>query len=214
MPPLAESCLRIPSDAGHLDALLGLPDGASLGCVVAHPHPLYGGNMRNPVVAATVAALQEAAVATLRFDFRGVGRSDGVHAGGDGEVEDLRAAVAALAACPGIRETAVAGYSFGAWMALRLAGRDGDLRAVAAIAPPLAMTDTSGIGPLAMPLLVVAGDRDSYCPRADLDAFVASRPGTRTCLLGGADHFLVGREAEVGAAVAAFVARPPSRADS
>lgn len=91
-------------------------------------------------------------------------------------------------------------------MALRLAAADNSPFAVAAVAPPLAMVDTGDIGSLAMPLLVVAGDRDSYCPRADVDAFAASRPGTRVGLLAGADHFLVGREAEVGAAVAAFVA--------
>lgn len=157
--------------------------------------------MNNPVVVAITQAFAAAGVATLRFDFRGVGRSGGLHGGGAPEVEDARAAVAALAAATGIADVAIAGYSFGSWIALRLAASAG-AAAVAAVAPPLVMFDASFVAELACPSLLLAGDRDAYCPKPDLESLGSRLPERATTrVLAGADHFFGGREREVANAV-------------
>ena len=86
------------------------------GLVVTHPHPLYGGSMDNNVVKALVRAGKEVGMSTLRFNFRGVGGSQGTHGRGPAERDDLRAALEMLAA-EGVSRLVVAGYSFGAWVA-------------------------------------------------------------------------------------------------
>ena len=81
----------------RLEALLAVPESPKAGLVVCHPHPLYGGDMENPVVVRVVEVAQGVGIATLRFNFRGVGASGGVHAGGKDEQDDVAAALAALA---------------------------------------------------------------------------------------------------------------------
>ena len=201
---MPETVIRFRAGDVELDGRLSLPPAATRACVVCHPHPLYGGDMHNPVVVATTDALRKAAVATLRFDFRGVGASTGSHGGGSAEVDDARAALDALADATGLPRIAIAGYSFGSIVALRLAASDNRVAAVAAIAPPLGMMDAAFAREIVAPLLAVAGDRDEYCPRSAFDEFTAA-PGRSGTLVAGADHFLGGREREVAAAVAGFV---------
>lgn len=208
--------IRFQSGDVELDGRFVLP-GAGAGacsraCVVCHPHPLYGGNMHNPVVVAVTRALAAAGIATLRFDFRGVGESGGSHGGGAPEVEDARAAVDALCRVTGLRKVAIAGYSFGSVIALRLAAEKARARrhvaAVAAVAPPLVMLDAGFTADLPMPLLLLAGDRDTYCPRPDFEALATRLPASaETVMLEGADHFFGGREAEVAAAVLDWIRR-------
>lgn len=207
-----EQPCRFPVADIELDGLLSHPSGAVRACVVCHPHPLYGGDRSNSVVAAITRALAEKGAATLRFDFRGVGRSGGRHGGGGPEVHDVLAAVEALASETGLKRIAVAGYSFGSLVALQAALVDGNradgprIERVAAVAPPLAMFDASFAASLAQPLFLVAGDRDPYCPRADLEALGASLgANASTVTLESADHFLAGREDEVADHVAAWL---------
>src|SRR3990172_254396 len=93
------------------------PPGASAGVVICHPHPLYGGDMDNPVVVRVQEACAAEGLATLRFNFRGVGGSSGTHGEGGGEQDDARAALEALEQKAGTAALAIAGYSFGAWIA-------------------------------------------------------------------------------------------------
>ena len=184
---------------------MSVPAGAAGGAVLCHPHPEYGGDMDNSVVTMAARALAGAGRASLRFNFGGVGRSQGRYGGGDAEVDDVRAALAALATrLPPGAPLALVGYSFGAWVALRAAcGTDG-VGAVVAIAPPLAFFDWGFLGTLRVPTTFVVGDRDQYCPPDRLAAVHAAhreRIGVRA--VPGADHFLGGREAEVAAAVLA-----------
>ena len=223
----SETSIRIRSGEIELDARIVVPTGATRACVVCHPHPLYGGDMHNPVVVAITRALGAAAVATLRFDFRGVGLSGGSHGGGTPEIDDARAAVDTLAAATGLAAVAIAGYSFGSLIALRLAASADDgaevsasnggaaavsrgpgatarvrIGAVAAVAPPLAMFDATFVTRIACPSLLLAGDRDAYCPRSDFEALAARLPErATTALVAGADHFFAGREREVADAV-------------
>jgi len=175
------------------------------GAVVCHPHPQYGGEMRNPVVEATAGALVDAGWTTVRFNFGGVGRSGGSYSGGPEEVRDVAVALRAVAeAVPTGSPRLVAGYSFGAW-AGAMASRDvGDLHRIVAVAPPLAFFDWGFAATLRAPLVVVVGDRDQYCPRGRLDALVESCGGRASVtIVAGADHFLAGREGDVAAAVRA-----------
>src|SRR4029078_1238020 len=128
--------LRLRSGDAELGGRLAAPPDAALGCVVCHPHPLYGGDMNSPVVVAVAPAPAAAGIATLRFDFRGAGTSGGTHGGGVPEIEDARAAVEMRARATGASRIAVAGYSLGSFVALRLPEADGGVCAVPDIAPP------------------------------------------------------------------------------
>jgi len=172
------------------------------GAVLCHPHPLYGGSMDNNVVLAAVSAFQKDGWTTLRFNFRGVGRSEGTPGDGLHEVEDVEAALQILKENEGIdeRETILVGYSFGAWVGLRaLTGRP-PLRGWVAIAPPVGIWDFPIGSGLEGVKLVVAGSQDPFCPPEALDSFFnkLSEPKQRAVIPGG-DHFLWGREAELKA---------------
>jgi len=180
----------------------GVPRG---GAVVCHPHPQYGGEMRNPVVEAVVRALVDTGWMALRFNFGGVGRSGGTYSGGSEEIGDVTVALKAVAdRLPPGAPRVLAGYSFGAWAAA-MAARDVDrLHRVVAVAPPLAFFDWSFAGSVRAPLVIVVGDHDQYCPRASLDALAATLVDRASvAIIPRADHFLAGREDDVAAAVRA-----------
>ena len=188
-----------------LEGLLANPGGGAPAAVVCHPHPMYGGSMHNNVVEAILAATWQAGYATLRFNFRGVGASEGEHEGGPGEVDDALAAMSFILAQPGVRKegAAMTGYSFGAMVALSAGCERAEIARVVAVALPLAMADTRVPDGASKPVLLVSGDRDSYSPVAGLQA-LASRIGgsARLEIIAGADHFFGGREAELSHAIA------------
>jgi alpha/beta superfamily hydrolase len=202
---LSERRLTVGAAPRLLEARLAEPPSPpSRGAVVCHPHPEYGGDMHNPVVEAAVRGCLEAGWAALRFNFAGVGESGGRYSGGDEEVHDVEAAAATLRdALPAHAPLVVVGYSFGAWVGARAAGEVG-ARRVIAIAPALAFLDWSVAGARRVPLAVIVGDRDQYCPRERL----ALLPAEDVTLLEGADHFLAGRDGELTAAVRAALERP------
>jgi uncharacterized protein len=192
-----------------LEARLALPPSPSAGVVICHPHPLYGGDMDNPVVVRVQEVCAGLGLATLRFNFRGVGASGGVHAGGVGEQDDAAAALDALAkAIPG-GSHAIAGYSFGARIAALVGGRDGRIGGLALIAPPLAMYDFGFLEDRHVPTLVVAGTQDQYCPPDDFARFTSARPWVTPATIEGADHFFFGKLFPLGEAVSAWARRLP-----
>jgi uncharacterized protein len=172
-----------------LEGALALPDAPRLGVAVAHPHSLYGGNMDSPVVVAVVQACAAAGLATLRFNFRGVGDSGGAWDEGRGEQDDVRAALAHLRGH--VSRTALAGYSFGAAMSAAVAGAGERLAGLALVAPPLAMRPWSPPALLAIegPTLLVAGSRDDYCPVDALTGLGRALPKAEVRVIEGADHF-------------------------
>ncbi len=195
------------SGALSLEGRLSIPAAATRAAVVCHPHPQYGGEMDNSIVAATAGALRRRGIATLRFNFRGVGRSEGRYGGGIGEVDDARAAVERLRdELPNV-PIALGGYSFGAMVAL-LAGHDETwVDRLFAIALPVTMFDVSEIAESVKPKLFLAGDRDPYCPYAALEAVVKGLAGENVLRrVSGADHFLFGFEEDIGEAVSGFCA--------
>jgi len=175
-----------------LQAALAVPAGARRAVAVCHPHPLYGGDMDSPIVTVAVQACAQAGLATLRFNFRGVGGSAGAWDEGRGEQDDVRAALAHLRGhLPADGRVALAGYSFGASMAAAVASRGERLAGLALIAPPLAMRQWQP--PLSFridgPILLVAGSADDYCPPSALAALGQALPKATVVVIDGADHF-------------------------
>ena len=188
-----------------LEGLLAIPGGNAPAAIVCHPHPMYGGSMHNNVVDAILAAMWRAGYATLRFNFRGVGGSEGEHDGGPGEVDDAVAAMAFLLAQPGVRKdgAVMAGYSFGAMVAMSAGYERAEIARIVAVALPLAMADARIPDGASKPVLLVSGDRDSYSPVAGLQALKARiGEAARLETIAGADHFFGGREAELSRAIA------------
>jgi len=191
-----------------LEGMIAYPDGDAAGphraAVVCHPHPLYGGSMYNNVVDAVLEALHARGFATLRFNFRGVGQSEGEFDNGKGGADDAIAAIRFLTAQKGVRAVGavLAGYSFGAMTAVRAAASVAEVTAIVTVALPLGMIDPSAIGTITKPIVLLAGDQDSYCPANHLAA-LAERLGplARRKIIHGADHFFGGREREIVAAL-------------
>src|SRR5258707_1781088 len=125
-----------------LEGLIANPGSDAPAAVVCHPHPMYGGSMFNNIVEAILGALWELEYATLRFNFRGVGASEGEHDGGRGEADDAASAMAFLLAQPGMRKNGavMGGYSFGAMVAVAAGYEHADVSRIVAVALPLSMT--------------------------------------------------------------------------
>jgi alpha/beta superfamily hydrolase len=204
---MSESRITFPCGDLKLEGLLTLPEGEAPGAaVVCHPHPMYGGSMYNNVVEAVLEALWRRQFATLRFNFRGVGDSEGEYDGGEGELDDVREAVAFLAGKAGVKSVVLAGYSFGASVSLRAGLTDPAVDRLALVALPVAgMTGPSDS--TSKPVLLVSGDRDSYSPLEPLRT-LADKLGSRARLeiLAGADHFFGGYEARLSALIGAALA--------
>ena len=173
-----------------------LATGGERAVVVTHPHPLYGGDMDNDVVTAITEAFAQAGYTTLRFNFRGVGRSEGRYSDGAGEQEDVCAAVDYLKDC-GHGRIELSGYSFGTWVNALCAGRRLPGVRMTMVAPPVAFMDFSAVANLAGLTAVVAGSRDDIAPSDMLKRLIPLwNPEARLEILSGADHFFFGyREA-------------------
>jgi uncharacterized protein len=210
---ISEQPIRLAVGADlSLEALLAVPASPSGGVVICHPHPLYGGDMENPVVVRVQEVCAALGLATLRFNFRGVGASGGVHGGGIAEQDDAAAALDALAKAMGSGVLAIAGYSFGSRIAALVGSRDNRIGGMALIAPPLAMSDFGFLEDRRVPTLAVAGTRDQYCPPDDFARFTAARPWITAATIEGADHFFFGKLFPLGEAVTAWARRlPPGR---
>lgn len=193
-----------------LEGILHLPDseGPFPGVVVCHPHPEYGGSMDVPLIAALAQGLANAGFAVLRFNFRGVGASQGSFDQGVGEVEDVEAAAVFLHAQTSVKDKplALVGYSFGAWVGLEAACRLPAIAAVAAVALPMWRMPEGWLDGCAVPKLFVAGDRDTVCPTGQLQEWVRTLQGpVEIAILTRADHYLAGREPQVVSEVVRFL---------
>ncbi len=204
--------VTIPGDAA-LEGLLELPeDGPPLGgVVVAHPHPLHGSTMQQPVVHYVAKACRQKGLATLRFNVRGVGASEGAYSGRE-EFRDVRAAAAFLRAQlpPGL-PVLLAGYSFGAVMA-SLAVIEGEPAAgLALVAFPLSWDEFVShwferFGEYAGPVIAVCGEYDPIAPPAAVEAFLRGVGLDPTMVVvPGADHFFGGERDSLSEPVARFL---------
>jgi hypothetical protein len=224
MPELLHRNIFIPGPAGRLEALLwsvavSPRDMPPLAALVCHPHPLFGGTMHNKVVYQTAKTLHRFGLPVLRFNFRGVGTSEGMHDKGRGEVEDAAAALDFLAGeYPGAPLLA-AGFSFGSWVGLR-AGCN-DPRVAELIGLGLPVSDLVGergfsyLDACDKPKLLVNGEFDMDGPPRNLRAMANAFPAhvkaqTSVEVISGADHFFAGYLAELEKTIADWlVARHP-----
>jgi uncharacterized protein len=174
------------------------------GVVICHPHPQYGGSMNNNVVLGVEAALADADFNTLRFNFRGVGRSRGAFGGGDGERDDVTRAVDFLAADSSVGSVFVIGYSFGAAVGLQAALDDDRVTAMVGIALPTAMDPCAFLIDNKKPLLLIAGSQDEFCDTEAIRPFIKN-PADRLEIIPGADHFFLGHETRLGELTLAFL---------
>jgi alpha/beta superfamily hydrolase len=172
--------------------------------LVCHPHPQFGGKLHNKVVFRAAKAASGLGLPTLRFNFRGVGQSEGEYAKGIGERDDVRAALDYLATqFPG-KAVCLMGFSFGAWVGLATGAEDQRVHSLVGLGLPTASTDLSFLRQAAKPKLIVQGTQDVYGPRPQVEALFASLPEPKLIhWVQGADHFFTGRLDEVEAALRA-----------
>ncbi len=205
--------VEIQSGSLLLEGLLDLPDSGDSKCpgvVVCHPHPRYGGDMYNSVVEGLAADLSRRGFGVLRFNFRGVGFSDGEFGWGTGESEDAIAATDHISLVEQIDSSriGIAGYSFGAAVAIQAAMDSTVVQAVASIACPAAQLRALSGLEILQPKLLLQGDTDHDFP-IDQFRFLAKRFSNpcESAVIGGGDHFFRGLETTVGSEVGGFFER-------
>jgi uncharacterized protein len=194
----------IDGPAGRLEAMLWTVANAnpSLVAVVCHPHPLFGGTMHNKVVFQAAKAIHSRGIPVLRFNFRGAGLSESVHDKGRGEQDDVRTALDYLAReFPG-RPILLAGFSFGAWVGLRVGCEDARVTKLIGLGIPVNDSDLSYLRSCAKPKLIIQGGNDEFGSCANVEALFATMPEPkRLVFVKGADHFFAGKLDQVAAAI-------------
>jgi uncharacterized protein len=187
--------LTISGPSGPLEAILDTPadtDATHIG-VVCHPHPLHGGTMTNKVAHVLAKAFNEAGAPAVRFNFRGVGASAGVHADGVGETDDALAVLDWAAARWPSARLWLAGFSFGGAVAIRAAAQR-DVQRLVTVAPAVQRVDVDATRLPTHPWLLVQGDRDELVNVEDVRRWVQSvQPAPELHVLPGVDHFFHGR---------------------
>jgi alpha/beta superfamily hydrolase len=189
---MVEEKITFQSDSIRIEGLFYAQDGER-GAVVTHPHPLYGGSMYNQVVEVLTSVYQEKGFSTLRFNFRGVGSSEGHYDQGDGERQDVRSAVRYLHE-RGKSDFDLAGYSFGAWVNATIMDSEPLIKRIIMVSPPVALLEFSSLIQSPKIKVVVVGDRDEIAPAHIIRDLIASwNPTARFELIEGADHFYSGK---------------------
>jgi alpha/beta superfamily hydrolase len=192
-----------------LEGILAIPDGAGPfpAVIVCHPHPLHGGSMDNNVVYSISETLTQASFALFKFNFRGVGGSQGEFGQGIGEQEDVKAAISFINTVKAVdsKRIGLAGYSAGAGFALPIGFKDARIKALAAVSPPLTMFDFDFLKGCPKPKFLISGSRDNFTPADQFLEFCRSLPEPKECeSIEGADHFWWGYESRLAAKVTAF----------
>jgi uncharacterized protein len=196
MPQNRDSHHLLDGPAGAIEAVLKRPDEFRADCaaVVCHPHPLYGGSMDNKVVTTLVRAFQELGLACLKFNFRGVGRSEGVHDEGVGEVDDLVAAVDWLRAELGVDKVVLAGFSFGSGVVSNGCLRIPGVVHSVFVAPPVGRYNFAAAASYPCPITLLMGDQDELVDPAQAFAWAGALGSpVEVIALAQASHFFHGQ---------------------
>jgi alpha/beta superfamily hydrolase len=184
-----------------------------LAAVVCHPHPLFGGTMHNKVVYQTAKTIHRFGLPVVRFNFRGVGLSEGIHDKGVGEERDVAAIIDFLEAeHPGVPQL-VAGFSFGSWVGLRAGCGDPRVTELLGLGLPVGDLDSRNFSYLERcdkPKLLVSGEFDRFGPPNKLRAMVGQFPphvqeNTRVAIVAGGDHFFGGHLPELDHTIAEWL---------
>lgn len=204
---MIENRVKFPCGDLILEGMTVVPEskGPFPGVVVCHPHSLYGGEMNNNVVVPICQALAQASIASLRFNFRGVGSSQGKFAEGIGEREDVVAAISYLSTLETVDKERIGlcGYSFGGAVSLEVAPADERVKALALISP--AISTYVPLKQYTQPKLIVCGGADQFVSIISLQRLAEELPPPNDFeLVSGADHFWGGYEDKVAARITAF----------
>ena len=178
--------------AGKIECLLEEPESAEPveACLVCHPHPLYGGTMHNKVVYRMARALRQSGAVVLRFNFRGVGRSQGAHDNGAGELDDARLLVDWLRSRYPVLPYSVAGFSFGSRIALRLGCSLPGVRRIIAVGFPTKSGNFDYLKTCAAPKIFVQSTHDEHGPRPELETIYRDLADPKQIhWVEAADHF-------------------------
>ena len=219
MPAQLHRTFTLPGPAGPLEAILwSIPEENKnsrlpLAAVVCHPHPLFGGTMHNKVVYQTAKTIHRFGLPVLRFNFRGVGLSEGTHDNGTGEMSDVLAAIDFLAAEYPRVSLLLAGFSFGSWVGLRAGCGDARVTELIGLGLPvgnLELRNFSYLETCDKPKLLASGEFDQFGPPRTLRAMVDQFPAhvkqqTQVTIIAGGDHFFAGHLPELDQAIAAWL---------
>ena len=192
------------------EGVVAQPDehnGSMPGVVICHPHPLYGGNMDNNVVLTLSFALAQEGFVTLRFNFRGVGNSQGQYTQGESEYQEVLGALDLMKEWPGVDggKLGLAGYSFGASVILGSDSLQKKAKALALVSPSLRALETTPLKKHKRPTMVITGDRDNLVQPQQLQSCLDSFAHPPSChIVAGADHFWGGHEDEISTPVEQF----------
>jgi alpha/beta superfamily hydrolase len=185
----------IPGPAGRLEALLEEPEERSphLAVALCHPHPRFGGTMHNKVVYRLARGLRAAGAVVLRFNFRGVGASQGEYGEMVGEIEDARAALGWLRErYPGL-PFALAGFSFGARAMSELGCAIGGAQFLLAAGFSTRLGGTAYLDTCSVPKIFIQSTNDQFAPRAEFEkAYAGFAEPKRVVWIEAADHFFAG----------------------
>jgi hypothetical protein len=192
---MPEERIFIKNDSLLIEGLLH-KSSEELGVIICHPHPLMGGSMQNNVLEAIQETFAAENFTTLRFNFRGVGRSTGIYDEGRGEMEDILAVREHLIKA-GVSKIFFAGYSFGAWVGAKVIERNNNIFTDSVfISPPNNYFDfdwaklTDKIG------LIICGDQDQFCDPEAIKKQIKEIQA-KLEMISGADHFYLGKEKEL-----------------
>jgi len=186
----------IPGPEGRLEARYHKADDPRAPiCLVLHPHPRQGGTMNNKLVYNTYQAFKKSNFSTLRFNFRGVGKSLGTYDSGVGELTDAAAALDWLQSeNPAAKTTWIAGFSFGAWLSLQLLMRRPEISGFVAISPPASLYDFSFLAPCPASGLIIQGTEDNIVKEEAVSELIIKINKKKSITINnkkinGADHF-------------------------
>jgi uncharacterized protein len=194
MPRRIES-LFIDGPAGKLEALLEEPEDRdpSYAVLVCHPHPQHGGTMHNKVVYRIARGLRRAGAVVLRFNYRGVNLSQGSYDHGIGEVEDASAALDLLRSRYPNLPFALAGFSFGSRIILKLGCETPDVSRLIAVGFPANMSGSQALGQCVVPKIFIVSKNDQFCAIAAMETYFAGLPEPKELIwVDASDHFFGG----------------------
>ena len=209
---MKETTVSLLSGELLLEGILATPQGAGPfpAVIVCHPHPLYGGSMDNNVVYSLCETLTQASFISLKFNFRGVGESQGEFGQGIGEQADVEAAISFVSKLKEVDENRIglAGYSAGAGFALPVAADDARIKALAAVSPPINMFNFDWLTGCPKPKFLISGGKDDLISPKQFLEFCGNLPEPKECeTIEGADHFWWGYEAHLAAKVTVFLVK-------
>ena len=205
-----QSAISFKAKGLEFEGVIAQPEGMSgplPAVVVCHPHPLRGGNMDNNVVLALAYSLVDQGFATLRFNFRGVGNSQGQHTEGKSEYQEVLGALDLMKAWPGVDggRLGLAGYSFGASVILGSTSLQKKAKALALVSPSLLALESTPLKKHNRRSMVITGDQDNLVKSEQLQSCLDSFAHPPAChIVAGADHFWQGYENQLSPPVDQF----------